>query len=877
MSRTLRALLPASAVLAASMAAALVHRQLTDPVRPGVDGSPLSTEDAVDKAIEEVLEPALPPATSPEELAQRLAAEAERFRNPPPTEHWLHDGAEQENKKARKDWIKYIHKAPPGVDWKASERVNGLAQIAKRNALAGSPPPPTDPVWVERGSANLAGRMHVARHGSDGDVIYSGSSKGGLWRGGLDGTDWVPLGDNLYGGVHWLEVLAGDVDGDPDVMVAASDSGLVHRSDDDGASWVEPSGLLSGQWSIRRLIMSSDGADTLYLVSCNWSDCALLRSDDTGASFEQIVNMDEYMGDVWAPRDGRSELYMVDEGALWFSSDKGETWEERGLILEGSSRGEIVGSEAGAPTLYVVTEGNELHRSDDAGFTWQSMHEVYDYWSSLNASTQDPSLFAWGGVQVYRSEDGGESFAMVNEWWEYYDDPANLLHADIPGLDVAVSEDGQEIWYICTDGGIYRSTDDLQSVENLSLDGLRVSQYYDTLTSAANPDHIAGGSQDQGYQITNTMEQPEGDLHDFEQIISGDYGHLTSSDGTHEVVFSVYPGYLMAQVGEDEPWAAWGYFPEGESYVPWLPPIVADPDDQRAVFFPATRLYRFVLDDSGWIEGEPYSDEGLELSGGEYVSALAFSPLDSQRAWLATSEGRLYHSSDHALTWTRSSTIGPDENWYYGQALLPSITDVDTVWVGGSGYGGAPAVYRSTDGGQTWETWSDGLPETMVYSLCQAPDGSGTLFAGTETAAYRRDSDGDWYDITGADAPVTTYWSCESLVHENTIRFGTYGRGIWDYRLDPEHLGCYPVQDYDGDGVLCDEDCDDHDATMAPGLEDVCGDGIDQDCDGEDASCAEPEPRSERPDCGCASQRGRQVAGLAWLLALGVTLRRRRA
>ena len=41
----------------------------------------------------------------------------------------------------------------------------------------------------------------------------------------------------------------------------------------------------------------------------------------------------------------------------------------------------------------------------------------------------------------------------------------------------------------------------------------------------------------------------------------------------------------------------------------------------------------------------------------------------------------------------------------------------------------------------------------------------------------------EWVDVTDTRAPITIYWSVEALPHENTLRFGTYGRGIWDYRL----------------------------------------------------------------------------------------------
>jgi hypothetical protein len=40
-------------------------------------------------------------------------------------------------------------------------------------------------------------------------------------------------------------------------------------------------------------------------------------------------------------------------------------------------------------------------------------------------------------------------------------------------------------------------------------------------------------------------------------------------------------------------------------------------------------------------------------------------------------------------------------------------------------------------------------------------------------------------DITSRSAPVTIYRSVEAVAAGNLMRFGTYGRGIWDYALDP--------------------------------------------------------------------------------------------
>jgi len=749
---------------------------------------------------------------------------------PPPTEHWLGEDAESRNKSRRKAFYNFIHKAPPDVDWRAVERRNGLARIARRNALSLRPPEDDGTArWQERGSDNQAGRMHVARHAPDGDTLYAGSSLGGVWKGTLDGTDWEPIGDNLYGGSHWLEVVAPAVEGDPAVVLAATDGGLVHRSDDDGATWVAPSGLDSPS-GVRRLVRLRGGSDTLFILTTQDGESTLRRSEDGGESFSVVYSLGAFSGDLFADRTGSPDIYLASAEGLLHSDDLGDSWTVMGALPVAASSVELAGSEAGAPRLWAITDRNALYRSDDAGETWTWSTEVSDYWGTLNASIQDVDLFAWGGVHVQRTADGGDSWAIVNHWWDYYNAPATRLHADIPGLDVELDDAGGEVWYIDTDGGLYRSFDGMQTVENLSLNGLRVSQYYDVLTSTADPNHIAAGAQDQGYQITNTLEDGDAPVLAFDQILSGDYGHLTSSDGTHSMVYSVYPGFILVQHGEEEPWLEYLDFPADESY-PWLPHIVADPDNADAFFFPAKKLYRYELDRSVWEWSvTEWSTEDFSEGGGSYASALAFSPVDSSRAYLATSDGRAYHSEDGGVSWTQSHNMAPDDHYLYGQAILASSLDVDTVWIGGSGYG-TPGIYRSTDGGVTFAPFYEGIGDTMVYSLGEAPDGSGRLVAGTQQSVYRRDPvDSAWLEVTGTDAPVTVYWSVEALLHENTMRFATYGRGIWDYQFDPDHTGCFPVQDYDGDGVLCTEDCDDHDAARLPGAEELC-DGVDSNCD----------------------------------------------
>ena len=742
---------------------------------------------------------------------------------PTPTDRPARDEqAEERNASRRRAWFEERHRHAPGTDWRAIERENGLKQMARRRSGAR-----TSGQWIERGSENQAGSMYaVAATGGD-ERILAGSAMGGLWRGTPTGTDWEPLSDALYGGAHRIVIAPGD----PEAWVVATDGGLIHRSTDGGASWWPVDGIAGDHWGLRRLVRATD--DRLWLVMGSpWGGAATVyRSDDRGASFVEVLDLDRQAGDVWTPRVGAPTVYVASD-VLRVSTDGGERWEVRGA-LPPADHLELAGSEAGR--LYVMADSRALWRSDDDGWTWTEQPvAIADDWGRLDASITDPDLVVWGGVEVFVSRDGGAAAARVNAWWDYYAAPATKLHADLMATSVLPTPEGGERWYLGTHGGVYRSDDQLQSVTNISLSGLRVSQYYSTLTSTADPAHVLAGSQDQGWQRAGAAAAAEAGRFDFDQLESGDYGQLTSADGTHTWVFSVYPGFVLVHHGETDPELFFLNFPSDATLSPWMPAVVADPRDRSDVFLGGGRLYHYDKQGDDWVVSQA-SWRNFEDAPGEYLSQFAFAPSAPERGYGVTSRGRVFRTDDTGEQWSLQPVTGPEGHWLYGAAVGISRANADEVLIGGSGYDNA-SVYRTDDGGATWRDWSQGLPPTLVYALCEAPDGSGDWFAGTETSAWRRGrADDAWVDITAGAAPITIYWSCESLFHENTIRFGTHGRGIWDYRISPYGEGCFPARDDDGDGSDCALDCDDADAARAPGLPDPC-DGIDQDCDGADES-----------------------------------------
>ena len=76
------------------------------------------------------------------------------------------------------------------------------------------------------------------------------------------------------------------------------------------------------------------------------------------------------------------------------------------------------------------------------------------------------------------------------------------------------------------------------------------------------------------------------------------------------------------------------------------------------------------------------------------------------------------------------------------------------------------------------------MPNTLVFKIVGTPDDS-YYFAATELGPYVYLSDEEtWVDLAGISAPDQTYWSVEFISELNTARFGTYGRGIWDFIIE---------------------------------------------------------------------------------------------
>lgn len=711
----------------------------------------------------------------------------------------------------REQWMEDMHKAAPGTNWRMMDIKQRLARAERyrKNGLAGEQRSlgvggVLDGSWQERGSKNQSGRIHLAELDTLDQMLYCASSGGQIWRTPAGLQQWEVLTDHLQmKGIHFLRVV--HQPGGLRFLIASDQHSTpgFYYSDDTCGTWTPSTGVYAGTstWGyVRRAVTANDSQHTIYLLAQGWSGSAvvrLLKSTDFGVSFQEILSFPEsQVGsirncDIWADRYGTGRLFFA-KGTDMFEIVQGQPVLKGSFITTAQNQVRLTGYERGSGAiLYVMDVGtgtSSCYRSGDDGVTWAWKNDIQEtpfMINSFSCSATDPAKLYFGGVEAYRSPTSGVNWYVKNAWQDYYNFPNINLHADIPGLCSFKGNGGAEVLYICTDGGIYRSDNSMLTVTNLSLLDLNASQYYSVYTSRKNTNFIHAGSQDQGYQRSNN--QP-GAIVSFDQVWSGDYGHIVSGDSGMSIWMN-YPGFTVHY--NDILYSttrAWWEFTFQNAL--WIPPMVIDPYDKNNVLIAGGGFnggahlimvtymgistpmvtYEFPYDFSG-------GDPGVKLT------AVATSPVDKDCWYVLTSDGRFFHSPDAGFSWNMTYDFNFSfGHYFYGSDIVPSPNEAGKVYISGSGYSNPP-VFELTNFGATVKAIQTGIPSTLVYAIDCTPD-EGLIFAATELGPYVYiSSQEQWYDLSEGYAPDQTWWSVEYIESLKVARFGTYGRGIWDFNL----------------------------------------------------------------------------------------------
>jgi photosystem II stability/assembly factor-like uncharacterized protein len=727
---------------------------------------------------------------------------------PAPTEVFENEKGEQEG--GYEKYFEESRKAALGENWKqiTESNLRGASESKSRHKKTPFAGGLLQGDWFERGSTNVSGNMVATFFYPATEDIYSISTSGTLYKGGLVGNPWAIL-NNTYN--FNSKILAVTPNGTSKRIITAQSDHNIYYSDNEGVNFVRAQGSIANayDWGAggKKLIVFNNGI--MYYLQHVWlsspdvwgSGYKLYRSADNGGSWTTVYTFNsrsENRVDMWSPF-GSDELYVIDNGTTLFSlSGTASTLSTfaAGLNLGTNVATNLTGYKNGpALSFYALMGSSTLYKSTNNGVSWSNTATYSPTaWSvGVVANPWVNNTLYYGNVQFNKSIDGGSTYSIQNNWYAYYND-INLLHADIVSINPFQKNDGTHFFLIGNHGGIHYFPEAFNSTLNLTTSGLTSSEYYDVVTVDG---VIFAGSQDQGNQRFAGGSGTS--LLGASQLISGDYVRLNSSvNGTK--YWQEYPGgvfhYYDAPNVQQYTTAQGSVYGTARTNIQqWVVPTCnwAIPSENSILVggggnvsgSTESHLVKMTYGGSGNTLNSYQYPFNFLAAGGGYITALDHSLADPNTIYVGLNNGKFYYSKDAGNTWTQSAGFtGPTGGWNYGSFIHASRVNSNIAYYSGAG----GQIYKTTDGGLNFMNMSAGLPNTFVSDMVLNTSET-LLFAATDAGPYVCVlSTGQWHSMATANTPVKYFSAVEYVAASNIVRFATFGRGVWDFQITSQPL-----------------------------------------------------------------------------------------
>jgi len=685
----------------------------------------------------------------------------------------------------------------PSLNWKGwlekKERFgNNLANPNSTNTTWTQLGPFTVPGSYNRWGYGGLGRINcITFHPTNPDIIWVGSPSGGLWKTTTGGGSWTNLTDDLPNlGVSSILVHPQD----PDILFMATGDGDggdtftigVLKSTDGGNTW-NPIGLdqdVSARSRINKLLMHPSNPNIILAVTAQ----GIHKSSNGGETWVYITNPPNFK-DLEVNKSNPSIWYAsAFYQGVYKSTDTGENWTRltNGLPQPQSGFGRVAVaiSESFPSIVYALYVNNDtqgflgLYRSADAGASWQLQSntpnllgwDVYGndfdsggqahYDLTLDVSPANPDIVYVGGVNMWKSYNGGKNWEIVAHWYGALGTP--FVHAD--HHDFKFHPNDSNTIFSGNDGGLHKSTDGGASWTDLSS-GLAIHQIYRLGQSAADANKIIIGNQDNGSDFYN-----EGTWY---SVYGGD-GMECAIDPEDEnnMYCSVYYGSFYRSSDGGQSWASISGPFGGDGA--WVTPFLIDPNNSSTLYVAADMVYKSTNKGASW---ETISGE---LINNDKLIAMAVAPTNSDYIYVSNRSSTVFRTTNGGGAWTQVTNPLPGSTTTTWLTVDPQ--NPATLWRTFGGYVTGQKVSRSTNGGETWENLTGALPNVPANCLTIDPV-SGGVYVGTDLGVfYSPAADGNWVAFDNG-LPNVIVNDLEIHLDSGKIRAATYGRGVWESPL----------------------------------------------------------------------------------------------
>jgi photosystem II stability/assembly factor-like uncharacterized protein len=666
--------------------------------------------------------------------------------------------------------------------------------------------------------------------------FYFGAVDGGVWESLDAGRTWNPIFDDQdVGSIGAIAVAPsaprtiyiGTGEADMRSDIAYGDG--MYKSTDGGTSWTHIG--LTDTKQIAAIVVDPQNANAVYVAALGrpyganpergvfkttdggrtWSK-VLYKNPDTGAISLAMEpgNPSVLYAALWQTRRPPWNVYPPSNGpgsGLYKTTDSGVTWTQLtgGLPSHVGHIGLSISAAAPHRIYACVDSSPELggvYRSDDAGATWthqdgeQRIWQRGWYFSGITADPRNADVYVMN-TSTYRSTNGGKSFDPIlgdptgDDYHTLWIDP-NDSHRMILGSDqgVVVSLNGAKTWS--------------------SWYNQPTAQFYHVATDNAFPYSAYGAQQDSGAAIaTSASKYGSISQQDFRPVdVGGENGNLAPDPRHPGLVYGDSSGQGGPTVTREIPATGWEQNVDPIITHPgtvwrntWTLPLAFSPVDRTTLYFGHQNIFRSRNGGETWTivspdlsrpnEGTPANldpatladDNGVRRHG--VVYSIAPSPLRADVVWAGTDDGYIWVTrpstgSGQALRW---HNVTPPQltAWSKVGIIDASHFDTATAYVAVDRHrldDYKPYIYRTHDGGATWTTIANGIPNgSFVNVVREDPKSRGLLYAGTERGIYVSFDDGALWQPLQLNLPVTSIR--DIAVHGDDLVIATHGRAFW--------------------------------------------------------------------------------------------------
>jgi len=727
--------------------------------------------------------------------------------------------------------------------------------------------------WEEVGPGNIGGRTRsIVIDPLNPDTMYAGGVAGGIWKSTDAGASWIATDDLMLN--LKVCALAIDPT-DPSVIYAGTGEGIfasngvrgmgIFKSTDAGASWNQLPGTVSGVpqgafWYVNEIVISPNDSNRIFAATRT----GVWRSTDAGQSWTHLLGNPRHLSgpynsngcatgcsDLKVRSDRDPETLFAAFGihesdGLFLSEDGGDSW--LGYTTDSTQgRMEIAIAPSNNDVIYLTMAANgtgvqfgrliSVFRADD-GQTFNNVLDpvhpfspwLFSYLAIATGCYEHPTIYSqgwhdnviavdpinpmivWvGGIDLFRSNDGGQTFGLASYWFYFLWDPqpSTYVHVDQHEIVFHPGYNGfdNQMMYVGNDGGIWRTANARAATsqeecpigadpgpppeivwENMN-NGFGVTQFYHG-DAAFTADRFVGGAQDNGSSQVESAATPD----DWEYVYGGDGGYVAIDPRDDRHYFVEIQGFpTIAETNNG-----------GISFSPavngitdtdglFISPYAMDQANPDVMWTGGQRPWR-TTDGAGLWEAA-----GPNFEGGTTLSAIEISSADSNVVWFGFINGYVARTTNGLAEKPDFEVFanGLPGGWISSIAAHP--TDTETAWCTISSYG-VPHLMRTTDGGASWAaaTGSPGadIPDIPAHWIAVRPSDPQQLYVGTEFGMFASDDGGaNWHPVNTGMARTIV----ESLDWQDadTLVAFTHGRGVFRASLDSDAtvdavLACQP-------------------------------------------------------------------------------------